>query len=239
MSIDTRTPAVTRLYLVVYAALVVAYYSLAVGWSAPPDIKSTATAFMTPVAPALLFVVVFERYLWRPRYVRRLLSITTPLLDGRWEGWVLSSWSDHAVKHPIAIEIDQTLSTTQLWYFDANAVTHSLAIGIESLGAGSPARIYVAYHNRPHAAQYDDLHTHSGMMELNADRDGRRLWGIYYNNPHQRNTYGELWVKRVDSPKTGAFQDGDSRTPAVAPTSSPEDLPQQNPMGQVSPLKDD
>ncbi|HEX9430454.1 MAG TPA: hypothetical protein VF944_08765 [Candidatus Bathyarchaeia archaeon] len=153
---------------------------------------SAASAF----APAYVFAVMVNRYLWRVVLIRKLLGITTPCVHGRWVGYIKSSYSSYATEHRVTIEFWQTLRDLHVWYYDDNAITSSLVAGFSPSNEGGPTRLYCVYHNQPFRTTDPNLQSHNGVMEMIVEPSGRRIIGIYYNNPHQRKTYGEMRLER-------------------------------------------
>lgn len=217
-----RTPrkALFNVYFVAYGISAVAYYLIAVGRPLTLDVSKVIPALSFALLPAFLVVVLVERYLWRLRIFRTLLSIDTPILVGRWTGNLKSNFTKNSRDHEIAVEIYQTLNSIAVWYYDVNAVTHSITAELQKPTGDGPFRLYVLYFNSPITTQYKDLHGHVGVMDLHIDRDAKSLYGTYFNNPYQRKTYGEMTLEFRQRKTLGKFVDGTdikNRTPSVGP----------------------
>jgi len=96
------------------------------------------------------------------------------------------------------VEFWQTLNKIQVWYYDENAVTRSLIADFVMDAEGGPMRIYCIYLNQPIRTHQPTLQYHQGVMDLYVDDDAQEIHGTYYNNPHQRNTHGEMHIKYVN-----------------------------------------
>ncbi len=153
-----------------------------------------------------LLVIFLNKYLWRIGLLRKLLRIKIPYVRGRWEGYVLSSYSKHQTKHPVAVEFEQDLNRVDLWYYDENAVTNSLVADFANDSNGGPVRLYCVYRNQPIRTDQKRLKTHHGAMELTIEPSGRRIVGVYYNNSHQRGTYGDISLTFISRKLIGAFK---------------------------------
>jgi hypothetical protein len=195
---------------VLYLGFVVGIYALEGGSSSKLDFKILGEAALSAIGPAFLIVLIVDRYLWRFGPVRRALGITVPYIAGRWEGQIMSSFTDHAHSHPVVLEFWQTLSELAVWYYDDNAVTNSLIAAFVRDNQGGPARVYCVYRNQPIRTTSPSLQTHNGVMELIVEPAGRSIVGTYYNNPHQRATYGEISVTLVQRKRLGCFERGPS-----------------------------
>src|SRR5467141_686252 len=51
---------------------------------------------------------LFDRYLWRNSYVRKLGLVRIPNLTGRWRGYLITSFDGHAKRHDLMINIFQS-----------------------------------------------------------------------------------------------------------------------------------
>ena len=154
-------------------------------------INSALTAF----APSFLIVLFFNKYLWRIVFIRKLLGIRIPFIHGRWEGYIKSIHTKHKKKHRVAIEFWQTLNKIYVWYYDENAITHSLISDFSLDSEGGPLKIFCIYLNQPIKTDQLKLQQHHGVMELYVDELGNKIIGTYYNNPFQRPTYGEIYLE--------------------------------------------
>lgn len=192
-------------YFLVYALAAAAHYQLTRGVHlsiAPSKVVASASF---AIGPAFLVVVAFNKWLWRPRLVRKLFGIDTPDVSGRWTGHLRSTYTNHQFDHYMVLEIWQTLTSIDVWYYDQNAVTHSLVAGFVRNGTGGPMRLYSLYLNQPITTQYRTLHTHNGVMDLVVNTEENQITGTYFNNPHQRKTYGEIRVTKESRKRLGSF----------------------------------
>ncbi|MFC6021847.1 hypothetical protein ACFP2T_37510 [Plantactinospora solaniradicis] len=194
-------------YFVTYALAAGVHYQLTHGFGTPFSGVRALTSASFSIGPAFLGVLSFDRYLWRFKPSRAVFGIEVPFISGRWIGYVRSTYTDHKVEHPVVLEIWQTLSSVDVWYYDENAVTHSLISGFVRPGNGGPVRLYSIYFNQPITTQYATLHAHNGVMDLVVDRSETRITGTYFNNPHQRKTYGEIRLTLQQRRHLGHFQD--------------------------------
>lgn len=157
------------------------------------------------VGPTIIGINVFNKYIWKFGFIRKLFAIELPYIEGRWEGTLLSTYTQHKKKHKIVIEFHQTLTRTSVWYYDENAVTHSMIADTVLDEEGGPAKILCIYDNNP-IINRDKLVRHIGVMELFVLADENRIKGTYFNNPIQRNTYGEIDLKLVSRKRKKVFK---------------------------------
>jgi len=144
---------------------------------------------------SFLFTVTTNNYLWKWEFFRTIFAIKKPYIQGRWEGYLKSSHSGHQVEYPIVLEITQTLKKTNICYYDGRAFSYSLIADFSIETEGGPIRLYSIYRNIPMITNQTTLQPHNGAMELSVNNASNEIIGIYYNNSHQRSTYGEMVVR--------------------------------------------
>ncbi|MHB9131154.1 MAG: Cap15 family cyclic dinucleotide receptor domain-containing protein [Armatimonadota bacterium] len=159
------------------------------------DARILLQSFLAAVGPAFLCISIINTYVWRLRLFRKLVGIKTPCIIGRWEGYIKSTYTNHEIEHKAVVEIWQTLNRIYVWYYDQNAITNSLVADLTLDAEGGPMKIYCVYRNQPIRTDDKNLQVHHGVMELFVDDDSKKIHGIYYNNPFQRSTYGEMHLE--------------------------------------------
>lgn len=186
--------ACTALALAVALAIALLHASL----SSSTTFATASLVFITAGSLSYLFLFWIGRWkAWRWRPTRRLLGFPTPFIHGRWEGSIRSTYSKHAVNHPVAAEFSQTIDGINVWYYDVNAITRGLVAGFSRGSEGGPSTLYCVYQNQPIKTDQPKLKTHNGVMELYIEPSETRILGVYYNNPHQRQTYGDIDLRFV------------------------------------------
>ena len=193
-----------------YILVVVLIYILFAGMPSPAsdtklqtfvlgiDIKLLGKSLLSAFAPAFLIILIINKYMWRWPWFRFLAGIRTPYIHGRWEGFLRSNYTKHEKKHKIAVEFWQTLRKIHVWYYDENAITHSIIADFVHDVEGGPMRIFCIYQNQPIRNNQTTLQYHQGVMDLHVIDITHAINGTYYNNPHQRSTYGEIYLTFVD-----------------------------------------
>jgi len=154
-----------------------------------------AKAASSGLGITFLSTILTNEFIWRFKFFRTILGIKIPFIQGRWEGFIRSSYSNHKKKHKIILEITQTLKKTNVWYYDENAFSYSLIADFAVESEGGPTRLYLIYRNLPTKTRSKNLQSHNGVMELSIISDDKEITGIYYNNSYQRETYGEIVLK--------------------------------------------
>jgi hypothetical protein len=166
---------------------------------APKGFLAYASIAVASCTPAIAFYYLIRTRLWRGRPFARLIDCTVPNLNGRWVGFLRSTYSEFGVHHPVAVEILQSLDKTAISYFDENATHQSISANIIVQPSGHCV-LHELYLNVPGRV---GLMTHHGAMRLNIDSRAHQMWGRYYNDPVERSTYGEIYLVRCSSQRRG------------------------------------
>lgn len=168
--------------------------------------KKIIDACFWAVGPAIVGINIFNKYIWKIPIIRKIFSIDLPYIEGRWEGTLFSTYTQHKKEHKIVIEFSQTLTRTSVWYYDENAITHSVIADTVLDEEGGPARVLCIYDNNPIINRDTELRRHIGVMELFVLADENSIKGTYFNNPVQRNTYGEIDIKFISRKRLKIFK---------------------------------
>lgn len=204
-----------KIYLFIYILVAVVTFLLrnifilnpqGISLQSDVTVKRIIDACFFAVAPALVGIDIFNKYIWKISFIRRMFSIDLPYIEGRWEGTLLSTYTQHKKKHKIVIEFNQTLTRTSVWYYDENAITHSVVADIILNEDGGPAKVLCIYDNNPIKNRDVGLHRHIGVMELFVLADEDKIRGTYFNNPIQKNTYGEINVEFISRKRLKVFK---------------------------------
>jgi hypothetical protein len=193
-------------YAIQYLLIVLLIYLYDNDFNTSLDLQHLYSAASSGLGVAFIGVILFNRYLWRARIVRAIFKIKTPYVQGRWEGHIKSSYSKHQVEHPVVVEFWQTMTTIILWYYDGNAVTRGLFAAFAFEAEGGPLRLYCIYQNQPIRTDQKSLKAHTGVMELFVLPSEDKMVGIYYNNAHERPTYGDMTLRFVSRRRLGTFR---------------------------------
>ena len=143
------------------------------------------------------FCLYIRRQLYK--YLCRYINIFSSI-------WNNNAYTQYKKKHRIVIEFSQTLTKTVVWYYDENAITHSIIADIVLDEEGGPAKILCIYDNNPIINKDTGLRRQIGVMELFIVNDENKIKGTYFNNPVQKNTYGQMEIKFVSRKRQKIFK---------------------------------
>lgn len=143
-----------------------------------------------------LFHLVFETWLWRMPFLSSVGLVRVPNLNGKWIGYVSSSFDEHASKHDATLEIRQRWTGMSICLQTGRSRSRSLlaTITTENPTAGSLTYEYI---NEPKADAVATMNIHRGLarFDLSTLEDGWVLEGEYYSG-RGRQSFGTVRFER-------------------------------------------
>jgi len=137
---------------------------------------------------------LFDRYLWRSSFVHRLGLVRVPNLEGRWRGYLITSYDGHAKRYPLMINIFQSWTQIIVYLITPMSMSRSSTAVIQMDDPEGAALIY-QYQNQPLADAMKTMHMHYGTAMLRVSNGGC-LTGDYYAG-RDRRTFGRICCKRA------------------------------------------
>jgi hypothetical protein len=198
--------------------LIVAGASLIVAWF--------VTAIKLPMswwlhAPFVLAVyaiisIVFDRQLWRWKYLREIGLVRVPDLNGVWSGQIASSFDNFKRQIPVNMQITQNWRTIYITLTTEKSRSHSVLAGITISNSGTSTLSY-EYANEPQGDAVYTLQVHIGRARLSLSKEQGKdvLSGDYYSGG-DRHTYGIISLERTHTLLS---------SPITADTESPSEIP--------------
>ncbi len=136
---------------------------------------------------------LFDKRLWRSRFVRKLGLVRVPNLAGRWRGYLTSSFDGHAKHRDVRVQIFQTWTQVSIVLSTATSQSRSCVAAIQVADPDCISLIY-QYENQPRASATKTMHMHYGTAMLRI-ANGGFLTGDYYAG-RDRGTFGRLSCRR-------------------------------------------
>jgi len=137
---------------------------------------------------------LFDKHLWRNRFVRMLGLSRVPNLSGRWRGFLVSSFDGHVKRHEVLLQIFQSWTEISLYLTTITSISRSCVAEMQVSGPEGVALIY-QYQNQPLSYAMKSMHMHYGTAMLRWSEEGDCLAGDYYSG-RDRRTYGQIWCWR-------------------------------------------
>jgi len=175
--------------------LALAFVAIALAW-----LFSTSLAFMHLSLPwwvespstlgfyGVLYAL-FDRNVWRNRFVRKLGLVRVPNLNGRWRGYLLSSFDGHQERRNLMINIRQSWTQISVLLTMETSISCSCAAVIQVDDPDGLSLTY-QYQNQPLANAMRTMHIHYGTAVLRLTNDDN-LSGDYYSG-RDRRTFGRI-----------------------------------------------
>jgi hypothetical protein len=137
---------------------------------------------------------LFDRYLWRKSFVRKLGLARIPNLTGRWRGYLVTSFDGHAKQHELMIHIFQSWTQIVVYLTTTTSMSRSCTAVIQMDDPEGVSLVY-QYENQPLANARRTMHMHYGTAMLRIS-NGDCLAGDYYAG-RDRQTFGWICCKRL------------------------------------------
>lgn len=143
-----------------------------------------------------LFYLVFERWLWRLPFIHSSGLLRVPNLNGRWNGYVTSSFDGHVTNHDTYLEIHQTWTELSVCLRTDRSQSHSL-IGTITTQNPTAGTLGYEYINEPKANAVANMQIHRGTarLDLTKLKDRWVLEGEYYSG-RGRQSFGTLHFEK-------------------------------------------
>lgn len=167
--------------------------------------------------------IVFDRQLWRWKYLREIGLVRVPDLNGVWSGHILSSFDGLKREIPVNMQITQNWRTIHITLTTEKSRSHSVLAGITISNAGKATLSY-EYANEPQGDAVYTMQVHIGRarLSLGKEHDKDVLSGDYYSGG-ERHTYGIINLERTHTlPSSDLTADTDGLSEVFTPSGSIE-----------------
>jgi hypothetical protein len=138
---------------------------------------------------------IFDKRLWRWRILRTIGAVKVPVLNGIWNGCVVSSFDEHATKYDATLKISQNWTQISVILKTNYSKSSSLIAAIVTEDPGGTVLSY-EYLNEPMPNAKNTMHTHRGTARLTMQSNGKALEGEYYTGRDRQN-FGILRFERT------------------------------------------
>jgi hypothetical protein len=140
-----------------------------------------------------LFLLIFDRFVWKWKFLRTLNIIKTPNLSGKYEGTLLSSYSDFKTPIPLNVEVLQTWTKINIIWRTATSSSKSLVASI--IVQNEPPVLTYQFLNQPFQTTPETMHEHRGTTTAEIGKDETLEGGCYSNR--DRKTSGQFSLKKI------------------------------------------
>ncbi|MHB8276683.1 MAG: Cap15 family cyclic dinucleotide receptor domain-containing protein [Candidatus Humimicrobiaceae bacterium] len=148
-------------------------------------------------SPSVLFFYgllywVFDRWIWKLFVKIRFLKI--PNLNGKWDGYLKSSFDNHSAEIKTTLQIFQTWTRIKIILSTEQSKSHSESA---SIMVSDPEGCCLSYQyiNEPISTSKKTMSIHRGTARQMFDYKNNTLNGEYYSG-RDRQQYGVLYFKK-------------------------------------------
>ncbi|HIE35961.1 MAG TPA: hypothetical protein EYP89_01845 [Candidatus Omnitrophica bacterium] len=178
--------------------LVLAVLSIALSWGFYKILDYLQTSLPWWIEnPSVLFFygiifVIFDKWLWR--YFTFIGLIKTPNLNGEWNGYIKSSFDDHASEIKATLKIFQDWTRIKVLLVTEQSSSRSETA---SIIISTPEGEYLSYQyiNEPKPGAVETMSIHRGTARLLFNKEKNSLEGEYYSGRDRQN-FGSLYFVR-------------------------------------------
>ncbi len=135
---------------------------------------------------------VFDKWLWRLRFLRKVGVVKVPNLNGEWEGEGQSSFNE--TRYQVRVTIRQRWTSLRVFLESENSMSRSLTASVLVEQPEGPTLSY-EYRNDPKPNAPSTMHSHRGTAILRLKSENE-LNGEYYSG-RDRVNYGSITLRRV------------------------------------------
>jgi len=139
-----------------------------------------------------LLYSVFDKFIWRKPFLKKLGIIKTPDISGKWRGKLQSSFNSQDFVNT-DVKISQTWTEIEILLKTDNSCSNSTVASI-MVGVSNNASLHYQYQNNPKSSSVDSMQIHYGTTYLSCSGD--KLEGEYYSGRGRQNI-GSIELHKV------------------------------------------
>lgn len=142
-----------------------------------------------------LFYYIFDRFIWKSKYLYKLNIVKIPDLNGNWSGYLESSYDNFESKKCIDFHINQRWTKIEIFLNTEYSTSRSLTASLLIQDLDSPLLSY-EYINEPKSNAVETMHMHRGTARLNIVSHFEKMEGDHYTG-RDRGEYGVIFLERT------------------------------------------
>lgn len=144
-----------------------------------------------------LFYKIFDTWIWRFEFLRKIGVIKLPDLNGVWQGNVSSSYDNYSKEHEAKLKIHQTWTQISIYFESEKSESYSLSGMITAENPVAKALSY-EFRNEPKVQAIETMHSHRGMARLTLSlKDKNEFLDGEYFTGRDRQTYGRMHFEKI------------------------------------------
>lgn len=140
------------------------------------------------------YFYLFNHHLWNTSVLTIIKLIKTPDLNGRWQGFIESSFDEFTSKKDVQVTISQTWTKICIKLQSEQSRSRSEVCGMV-LEENNEATIVYSYISEPISKAPQTMKIHKGTISFCLNKNQNELTGDYYTG-RDRSNYGTISIKR-------------------------------------------
>lgn len=140
-----------------------------------------------------LLIFSFENYLWKIKFVRKILGVITPSLKGSWKGRIQTEYDNYKSNYDAQLEISQNWSRILFNLKTQSSCSKSITTNISK--NGEEYVIFFSYTNYPKPGEKETLLPHKGFATLTFREQNLQLEGEYFTDRFRKNNGKLFFIK--------------------------------------------
>lgn len=143
-----------------------------------------------------IFYTLFDKYIWKWKWLTRIGIVTTPNLNGIWKGELYSSYFNFTKRQDASLIIEQNWSKIFI-KGEFNQSTSSSDTTSLKVNSGGSVKLLYSYYNDKHPEYFQQNNSnHRGYANL--EISDNVIKGNYFNDPTNNPNHGKLHLKKLD-----------------------------------------
>jgi len=138
--------------------------------------------------------LLLNMWIWKSKLLHRLRIIRVTDLNGKWVGYLKSSYNNYSTEIPVSIFIYQSWTKILIVLESETSKSTSRSATILTFNPHCSSLSY-EYVNYPNPASLTTMHMHIGSTHLDIVKDNRELIGSFYSG-RDRNNVGDIAVTK-------------------------------------------
>lgn len=195
---------ITRVQIIALILVPLTSVAVSLGLAGEPLSFTWLTSFGAAEGATLAAFTVFNRWLWKWRYLQGWF-VECPILEGQWKFTIVSSWVDPETRHELTeicadVTIRQTYTNLHMQLETPESSGDLISAKIIKKDNGT-YQITCIFRNEPRIFLQDRSRTHLGALVLDVvgePSEPKSLKGQYWTD---RGTKGEINGVKITSPE--------------------------------------
>ena len=146
-----------------------------------------------------LLYFIFNKWLWKWSLLHKTRLVIVPVLDGRWEGYLTSSYDNFKSEKHITISIYQDWTEVLIVLETDSSKSYSSTASVVTFNPHCFTLTY-EYVNIPTPTALETMHMHIGSATLEYKEHSKDIVGSYFSGRDRKNV-GDIKLKRIDNIK--------------------------------------